>query len=90
MCLPPPFLPLLVVIDDIDRLIPSEVQELFQLIKVNADFPNVVYLVLFDRSVVEKNIEKVVAVSGRDYLEKIVQVGFDVPLIERARLHRVL
>ncbi len=64
------------VIDDIDRLIPSEVQELFQLIKVNADFPNVVYLVLFDRSVVEKNIEKVVAVSGRDYLEKIVQVGF--------------
>ena len=82
--------PLLVVIDDIDRLIPSEVQELFQLIKVNADFPNVVYLVLFDRSVVEKNIEKVVAVSGRDYLRKIVQVGFDVPLIERARLHRVL
>lgn len=31
--------PLLVVIHDVDRLIPAEVQELFQLFKVNADFP---------------------------------------------------
>jgi predicted KAP-like P-loop ATPase len=82
--------PLLVVIDDVDRLVPAEVQELFQLIKANADFPNLVYLLLFDRTVVEKNIEKVLAVSGRDYLEKIVQAGFDVPRIERARIHRIL
>ena len=71
-------------------MVPAEVQELFQLIKVNADFPNLVYLLLFDRTVVEKNIEKVLAVSGRDYLEKIVQAGFDVPRIERARIHRIL
>lgn len=82
--------PLLVVIDDIDRLIPSEVQELFQLIKVNADFPNVVYLLFFDRKAVEKNIEKALSVSGREYLEKIVQVGFDVPAIQRAQLHQIL
>lgn len=82
--------PLLVVIDDVDRLVPSEALELFQLIKVNANFPNLVYLVLFDRSVVEANIEEVLKVSGREYLEKIVQVGFDVPAIQRAQLDRVL
>ena len=82
--------PLLVVIDDVDRLVPTEAQELFQLIKANADFPNLVYLVLFDRNVVEKNIEKVLEVSGREYLEKIVQVGFDVPALQRVQLDRVL
>lgn len=53
--------PLLVVMDDVDRLTPSEVQELFQLIKANADFPNVVYLALFERSIIEKDIENVLA-----------------------------
>lgn len=82
--------PLLVVIDDVDRLVPTEAQELFQLIKANADFPNLVCLVLFDRNVVEKNIEKALEVSGREYMEKIVQVGFDVPAIQRAQLDRLL
>src|SRR6266498_1098612 len=82
--------PVVVVVDDVDRLTPQEVQELFQLIKANADFPNLVYLVLFERVVVEKNIERMLEVSGRDYLEKIVQVGFDIPVIEQPRLHRIL
>ena len=67
------------VIDDVDRLTPQEIQELFQLIKANADFPNVVYLVLFERTTVENSVEKVLEVDGREYLEKIVQVGFDLP-----------
>lgn len=51
---------------------------------------HLVYLLLFDRTVVEKNVEKVLSVSGRDYLEKIVQVGFNVPVVERAQLHKIL
>ncbi|MDX2269899.1 MAG: P-loop NTPase fold protein [Bryobacter sp.] len=82
--------PLLVVIDDVDRLVPDETLELFQLIKMNADFPNLVYLVLFDRHVVEKNVQKVLEVNGRQYMEKIVQVGFDIPEIERIQVNRAL
>ena len=82
--------PLLIIMGDLDRLTPKEVQEMFQLVKANADFPNLVYLVLFERGAVEKNIEKVLQLNGRDYLEKIVQVGFDVPAIERPRLHKIL
>jgi len=82
--------PLLVVIDDVDRLTPHETLEIFQLIKANGDLPNIVYLVLFERGAIERNIEEILKVSGREYLEKIVQVGFDVPVIDRIRLRRVL
>jgi predicted KAP-like P-loop ATPase len=50
-------LPLLVVVDDIDRLTPPEVRLLFQLVKANADFPNLVYLLLFQRDLIEQSLE---------------------------------
>lgn len=70
---------LLVVIDDVDRLIPDEVLELFQLVKAHADFPNVVYLLLFDREVVERSLEGRLGIAGRGFIEKIVQVSFNIP-----------
>jgi predicted KAP-like P-loop ATPase len=82
--------PILVVIDDVDRLTADEVKLVFQLIKANADFPNLVYLALFQRDIVEKSLEKVTSGSGKEFLEKIVQVGFDVPQIEKSKLLRVL
>jgi predicted KAP-like P-loop ATPase len=82
--------PILVVVDDVDRLTPEEIRLTFQLIKANADFPNLVYLVLCQRDIVEASLERLTSGSGKDYLEKIVQVGFDVPQVERAKLQRVL
>lgn len=82
--------PILVVLDDIDRLTPEEIRLLFQLVKANADFPNVVYLLLFQRDIVERSLDSSPAVSGQEFLEKIVQVGFDIPRIERTRLEKVL
>ena len=82
--------PILVVLDDVDRLTPTELLEVFQLIKANGDFPNLIYLVLCERAVVEQNIEKALNARGREYLEKIVQVAFDVPMIDIARVHQVL
>lgn len=82
--------PILVVVDDIDRLTPEEIRLLFQLVKANADFPNVVYLLLFQRDIVERSFDLSAAVSGQEFLEKIVQVGFDIPRIERTRLEKVL
>ena len=82
--------PILVVLDDIDRLTPEEIRLLFQLVKANADFPNVVYLLLFQRDIVERSLDSSPAISGQEFLEKIVQVGFDIPRIERTRLEKVL
>lgn len=81
--------PLVVVVDDIDRLTSSQTRLLFQLVKANADFPNLVYLLLFQRETVEANL-RTDAMSGTDFLEKIVQVGFDIPAIEASRLEKVL
>jgi predicted KAP-like P-loop ATPase len=82
--------PMLVVIDDVDRLAGPELRLVFQLIKANADFPNLVYLVLFQREVVEGILTKELSTDGREYLKKIVQVGFDVPSIQRSRLEAIL
>lgn len=82
--------PMLVVVDDVDRLSGPEMMLLFQLLKANADFPNMVYLTLFQREVVEEAITKELSADGREYLKKIVQVGFDVPNLERSKLERVL
>jgi len=82
--------PMLVVVDDIDRLTGPETRLLFQLIKANADFPNIIYLVLFQREVVENTIGRELTTDGREYLKKIVQVGFDVHGLQRSKLERVL
>jgi predicted KAP-like P-loop ATPase len=82
--------PILVVVDDFDRLTADEVRLIFQLVKANADFPNLVYLMLFQRDIVEKNLEKATSGTGKDFIEKIVQIGFDVPQVEQTKLQRVL
>lgn len=82
--------PIFVVIDDVDRLSADEIRLLFQLVKANADLPNLVYLILFQRDIVERSLDSSAAISGRDFLEKIIQVGFDIPRIETGRLEKVL
>ena len=69
----------LIVIDDIDRLTNEEVRLLFRLIRSNADFPKFIFLLLFDRHVVAAALDATSPDRGEAYLEKIVQVGFDVP-----------
>jgi predicted KAP-like P-loop ATPase len=81
--------PILVVLDDLDRLTPQEVIEVFQLIKANGDFPNLIYLLLCERKTVETNIEAALKVTGHDYLKKIVQIPFNVPMIDAARVRQV-
>ncbi len=73
---------IIIALDDIDRLNVEEIHIIFQLIKILANFPNTIYLVGFDRVVVSAaldNNEK--DLSGSDYLEKIVQVIFEIPYI---------
>ena len=80
---------LIVVMDDLDRLTTDQLMMVFQLIKANLEFPNVVFLLLFQRDIVEKKLTDG-NFSGRDYLEKIIQVPFDIPKVEKARLHHLL
>ncbi len=82
--------PLLVVVDDIDRLTHREILDVFQLVKVNADFPRVIYLLLFERNIVSAALDSISNGRGNDFLEKIVQVGYHIPRASRASIQKVL
>jgi len=71
--------PIIVIIDDVDRLTDSEVRQLFQLIKAVADFKNTMYILAFDRALIAKSLESMQAGSDTDYIEKIVQLDFEIP-----------
>ncbi len=81
---------ILVLIDDIDRLSPEEIHDLFRTIKATANFPNVIYLLAFDLKIVIEALEHEFVASGKSYLEKIIQVPFQLPLPDKASLRRLL
>lgn len=70
-------------VDDIDRLSYDEVGILFQLIKNVADFPKVIYVLAYDKEVVINALNRVQQGKGEEYLQKVIQVTYDVPVPER-------
>lgn len=74
-----------ILIDDIDRLDKNEIQSLFRLVKLNADFVNTAYILAFDDEMVAAAIQEKYSTtgseSGRGFLEKIIQVPLDLPAI---------
>ena len=69
---------IVVVLDDVDRLSPTEIREVFKLVRLTASFPNLIYIVSCDRLRVEQALDEK-GLSGRDYLEKIIQWSFNLP-----------
>jgi predicted KAP-like P-loop ATPase len=80
----------IVIIDDIDRLSNAEILQVFQIVKVMADFPNTIYIASMDKNVVIKALEKIRESSGVEYLEKMVQVPFEIPLISKEEVESAL
>ena len=81
--------PVVIVIDDIDRLRTNEIREIFKLVRLTANFPNIVYLLAFDRARVENALSEE-GLVGRDYLEKILQVAHDIPVMPETAVTRLL
>ena len=70
---------IIITIDDIDRLYNTEIVSVFQLVKSLADFPYTIYLLAFDREVVIRALSEVQKGNGSEYLEKVIQVPFELP-----------
>ncbi|HHT7855202.1 KAP family P-loop NTPase fold protein [Pasteurella multocida] len=85
--------PITVILDDIDRLSGNELESILKLVRVTGNFPNIIYLLSFDRERVANTLETSNFVSkgeGHIYLEKIIQVPFDIPKISRQLLENHL
>jgi len=81
---------IIILIDDIDRLDKESMCLIFKLIRLNADFINTIYILSFDRKVVENALEGEQGISGRKYLEKFIQVPFDLPLPDHKIIAEIL
>lgn len=76
--------PIVVVIDDIDRLHPDELMLVFKLVRMVGRLPNLHYLLAYDETTVLDVIARSdIAAEKRDraraYLEKMAQVRLDIP-----------
>lgn len=74
--------PVVVIIDDLDRLDSSEVFEVLRLIRNTADLGNVIYLVAYDKSYITKILENQHISDPTAYLEKIFQLEIQLPSVD--------
>ncbi len=81
---------LVIMVDDVDRLNASEIRQVFQLIKLNANFTNTVYVVAFHKASVEDALRTISPGPPGEYLEKIVQVAFVLPPISETKLTQLI
>lgn len=80
----------LVIIDDMDRLSSEEALAIFRLIKSVGRLPNVIYLVVFDRQLAERAINEKYPSEGPHFLEKIIQVSFELPMPMQTDLNKAV
>ena len=81
---------IIVIIDDIDRLTNIQIRDVFQLVKQVADFSNIIYLLAMDRKIVCRALKEVHNVEGNEYLEKIIQVSFEIPPLQKVQINEIL
>ncbi len=76
--------------DDLDRCLPESSIEILESLKLFIGESKCVFVIGMDHSVVEAGITRLhgerIQISGRDYLDKIVQVPFFIPPVSFGRL----
>ena len=80
---------IVVILDDVDRLSAPEIREIFELVRLTVSFTNLIYIVSWDRLRVEQALGEQ-GLSGRDYLEKIIQLPFNLPEVPEHLLKQQL
>lgn len=71
--------PVIVFIDDADRLFPKEVFELIRIVKAVGDLPRVRYLIAWDADYVAESLKVLQVPKPDQYLEKVVQMRVKLP-----------
>lgn len=82
--------PVIVFIDDLDRLEREEVFEVLRLIRNTADLSNLIYVVAYDKAYVRQVLEQKNIGNALAYLEKIFPVEVCLPKVEKYLIWDVL
>jgi len=85
---------LVVFVDDLDRCLPEKAIEVLEAIKLFVDAPGCVFVLGLDQEVIARGVEirykdflqkdGTNQISGARYLEKIIQLPFQIPPVEQA------
>jgi hypothetical protein len=73
--------PIVVIIDDIDRLTPSETFQVLRLVKAVADFSGTSFLLAFDANYLANVLNKNDIDNSSEYINKIIQLRVPLPVI---------
>lgn len=82
--------PIIVFVDEIDRLFPDEVFEMIRIVKAVGDLPNVGYVLAWDSNYVSQALNKVGVPLFESYLDKIVQVRMPLPKLSAHAKRKLL
>jgi hypothetical protein len=82
--------PIVVFIDDLDRLESAEIFEVLRLIRNTGDLKNVIYVSAYDKDYVENMLKDKGIHSPSSYLEKIFDVEFHLPKSEEYQFEEEL
>lgn len=70
---------LVIIIDDFDRLISTEIQEVLRLIRGSANFPNFIFLTAFDKDYVQATLRESSYAITPQYIEKFFEHEYNLP-----------
>ena len=71
--------PIIVLIDDMDRLTDGEIQMMIRLLNTTANLPQIHYIIFGDRKQIAAALNPICGNEGDRYLEKIVHNSLQVP-----------
>ena len=69
-------LPVVVVIDDLDRLEGTELMAVLKLIRITANFKNLVFIVAYDKGYITNALK---GVGGEEFLKKVISLEICLP-----------
>lgn len=81
---------IVVFIDDIDRLGPNEIEELFRLVRNTSNLPFMYFVMAYDKKYVVDSLNSVFPSHSLSYSQKILQEEFFLPIIKNNELKVVL
>ena len=81
--------PIIVFIDDIDRLTPEETFQVLRLVKSIADFSGTAFLLSFDPQYISSALKKHHIDKYNEYIDKVVQLRVPLPIISDRDLNKL-
>lgn len=74
-----------IIIDDLDRIQPQDALTVFKVVKLLADFPNIIYFLAYDKDYLTNQW----TLQNSNYIQKIIQLEKNIPIIPKAKLKEI-